>query len=61
MGALVLVFNKLLEILRLLEAFLFAVCAEGGIPCPYLSSLLQAGNFPLEVLDVITLFFDEGH
>ena len=48
-------------ILWLVEAFFLAVCAEGGIPCSYLSSLFHAGNFLLEVLDVVTELFDEGH
>ena len=43
-----------------MKAFLLTVCAEGSIPCDYFFSLLQAGNFPLEVLDVITKLFDKG-
>ena len=45
----------------LVEALLLAFFAEGGIPCAYLSSLFHARNFLLEVLDVVTELFDEGH
>ena len=45
----------------LMEAFLLTICVEGGIPCADLSTLLKPGNFPLEVLDITTEFFDEGH
>ena len=44
-----------------MESLFFAVIAEGGIPCADLTSLFHAGNFPLQVLDVIAYFFHEGH
>ena len=39
----------------------FAVSAQGGgVPCAGLAALLNAGNVPLEVLDLVVLFFDES-
>ena len=41
---------------------LFAVIAQGGgVPSAGLAALINVGNFPLEGLDLVVLFFDEGH
>ena len=32
-----------------------------GVTCAGLAALLNAGNFPLKVLDLVVLFFDESH
>ena len=47
--------------MRLGTALFFTVSAEGGgVPCAGFASLLHAGNFPLKVLDLVVLFFDEA-
>ena len=40
----------------------FDVSAQGGgVPRAGLVWLLNAGNFPIQVLDIIVLIFDKGH
>ena len=60
-GALILVFQQLLACFCLVEPPLLEIYAEGGVTCADLSSLLEAGNFSLEVRDFSAQFLDEGH
>ena len=40
----------------------FAVSVQvGGVPRADLAWLLNAGNFPFKLLDIVVLFFDKGH
>ena len=62
-GALVFVLGELIKILSLVIPLLFAVSAKGGgvLWAGLGLGFLEAGEFLLKVLEVVSFFLDKGH